>query len=398
MADALVYVPAIGFRPGGTLTLHAPAEKTRGDTRIRVVAAAAAPGRVDVLIEWRTNYDRDADCPPLAAALMSQSAPDRTFTARIVVDATILPATRIERRACSFGSAPAPPPRHMVQATQALTFPALPQTDRPVELRIGTGAEEWPVPLDLGAHEITAIPLAAESRRGDVIVGLSAVALRDREVVVEMLVTSPRRIRAIGAPLPEPALFIRDSEQTRQERRSEIRRVLGGAAAPIILETDSGETFEEIGRTVTPGWYETATREPAAYRCAVVFERPEAFKRGTLVVPYVDLMDLEPAVDVDLRAAPVDLAIGEHRFRLISAEPYGDERRLALEIPPSTASPRFIEPARVGAAGSSEFSFGGSARDGTRWMAVKVADPPVVTFRGVVLRVEGPWRLDFQAV
>jgi len=28
------------------------------------------------------------------------------------------------------------------------------------------------------------------------------------------------------------------------------------------------------------------------------------------------------------------------------------------------------------------------------WMTTRVDDPPIVTFQGVVLRVEGPWRLE----
>jgi hypothetical protein len=48
----LVFVPTTGFRPEGTRTLREPAETTADGTRLIVLAAAAAPDRTDLVIEW----------------------------------------------------------------------------------------------------------------------------------------------------------------------------------------------------------------------------------------------------------------------------------------------------------------------------------------------------------
>ncbi len=96
---------------------------------------------------------------------------------------------------------------------------------------------------------------------------------------------------------------------------------------------------------------------------------------------------------------PPDLELGEHRFRVVSAEPYSnDQRRVVLEITPS-ASPRFMHPARMHGAQANNFSWKPEPWTGhTVWIATAVGDPPIVTFTGAVLRVDGPMRLELPLV
>jgi len=70
-----------------------------------------------------------------------------------------------------------------------------------------------------------------------------------------------------------------------------------------------------------------------------------------------------------------------------------------LELPVSGATPRFVQPARVHGA-DPEFGWQRHVFDANApgrpaiWMATKVGDPPIVTFSGVVLRLDGPLQLD----
>ena len=128
-----------------------------------------------------------------------------------------------------------------------------------------------------------------------------------------------------------------------------------------------------------------------------MFDAPSAGgKVGTLLVPFIDLNDFEHSVTADLRDAPLDLALGQPRFRVIKAEPCGtDERRVELEAAASTAVPRFLHPARMQSTPSDSFSWGGAPEHGEAfWLAGRVGDPPIVTFHGAVLRVDGPWCLE----
>jgi hypothetical protein len=182
-----------------------------------------------------------------------------------------------------------------------------------------------------------------------------------------------------------------------------MRRVFGERSQPIVLEDDRGNRVEEVRRVYSQDPRQTVQGPPFVSGFMVVFDAPSTdAQSATLAVPFVEINDFRLSATADLRLAPLEVGLGEHRFRLVAVEPYGDDqRKIVIEIPPSIASPRFVQPARVQVSGS-EFSWERHeaeppARD-TIWMAAKVGDPPIVTFTGVVLRVDGPMRLEIPLV
>lgn len=383
-----VFVPLIGFRPAGTRVLREPAETTAHGTKLRVFAVAAAPDRTDALVEWERTGD-PATCPPDSQLLVySNTTPlDKGATATLVVGMRRLDALTMRRRASqvSHGS---------IGAIDAITFPPLPGDADIAELRIGEAAQEWRASFTVGPGEIMATALAAEVARDGIVVRATALSRYRDELIVELEVEGPSRIRQIGAPLLTGAGFASENDELRRVRRAELRRVIGDRARQIALEDDRGKRNEEIRRlfTLEP---QQAANGRFTTRFAVVFETPSAdAKSATVVVPFVDISDPEGSVTADLRNAPQDLDVGGHRFRVVSAEPNAKDHRLVIvEGMPSPRPPRFIHPAGMrGADGNAAFpnpSLGEQVSFGAT-----VADPPIVTFTGAVLRVDGPLRLE----
>jgi hypothetical protein len=130
-----------------------------------------------------------------------------------------------------------------------------------------------------------------------------------------------------------------------------------------------------------------------------MFDAPPAGSgAAALVVPFVELNDFGPSATVDLRDLPHDVELSHHRFRVAAVDSGSDQTRIRLELPPTPASPRFMQPARVHGA-DPEFGWQRQAASPSSegrdiWMTTKVGDPPIVTFTGVVLRVDGPLRVD----
>lgn len=386
----LVFVPTIGFWPSGTRTLRERAETMEDDTRLTVLAAAAAPDRTEVRVEWDRTGD-PVTCPPGSQILAPSDAPlDSSVTATLVIGTSRLDAITIARGGYHAS-------KEAIGAIQAITFPPLPDDAGGAELRVSEGAHEWRVPFTLELGGVVATPLAAEVERGGIVVRATALARRGDEVIVGLEVEGAQQIRQVGAPLPTPPVFSRYREEDVRARRQELRRVLSGRARPMTLEFDRGAPVEEVGRLFSHDPQQPTAGRPFISRFSVVFEAPIAdAKVATLLVPFVDLNDFEHSVTADLRDAPLDLALGQHRFRMVKAEPYGtDERRVELEATPSAALPRFLHPARMQRTPSDRFSWGGAPERGEAvWMATRVGDPPIVTFHGAVLRVDGPWRLE----
>ncbi len=115
----LVFDPFIGFRPARTRKLSERAETAEDDTRLMVLAVAAAPDRTDVVVEWERTGD-PATCPPDSQLLVhSNMAPlEKGLTAALVVGTSGLNAITMSRRAyhLSQGS---------IGAVDAITFPPL---------------------------------------------------------------------------------------------------------------------------------------------------------------------------------------------------------------------------------------------------------------------------------
>jgi hypothetical protein len=394
-SEGIVFVPTIGFRPSGTRTLRERAETTKAGTRLVVQAAAAAPEGTEIRVEWERTGD-PVTCRPDSRLLAPSRAPahaplDESVTATLVTASGRLEAITIAQRGYHMS-------HDAIGAIHEITFPPLPEDAGGAELRVSEGADEWRVPFTLERRGVVATPLTVEVEHGGIVVRATALVRRSDEVIVGLEVEAALQIRNVGAPLPTALAFISLREEDVRARRQEFRRVFSGPARPITLAFDRSDPVDEVGRlfSLDPP-QQAAAGQPFVSRFSVVFEAPNGdAKVATLRVPFVDLNDFEHSVTADLRDTPLDLALGPHRFRVVSAEPHGaDERRVQVEVTPSAASPRFLHPARMRTTPSDSFSWAGPPQDGAPvWMTTRVDDPPIVTFHGVVLRVEGPWRLE----
>ncbi len=361
-----------------------------------VLAGAAAPERADVVVEWELTGD-PATCPPDSQVLAhSNMRPlERGLTAELVVGASRIGATTMVRRAyhSSHGS---------IGAIDAISFPRLPTSTETAELCVSEGAREWRVGIGLVPGEVNATALAPEVARDGVAVRASAVAKYGDEVIVELEIEAARQIRRVGAPIPIPTRFSSTSEEDQRARMQEHRRVFGERSRPITLVDEHGGRTGEAWRLVSLEPQQSARGQPYVSRFIVAFGAPsaDAGKTATLVVPFVELNDLEPSVTVDLRDVPLDLDLGEHHFRVISAERDGpDKRTVVVKVAPSASSPRFTQPARMHGVDAKSFAWNLDPSPGdTISLSTVVGDPPIVTFTGAVLRVDGPLRLEIPLV
>ena len=396
----LVFVPSIGFRPAGTRVLRDPVETTADGTRLMVLAAAAAPDRTDVVIEWERLGD-PATCPPGSQLLMhSNFAPlEKGLTAALVGGATAHGANAMRRRRLSGG-------HQSIGAVDVITFPELPDDTESAELRITDGDTEWRVPLALVPGELNAMTLNVEVERGGIVARATAVTRNDNDVIFALEVAGPQQIRQAGAPIPSSGRFSSTSDEDHRERLQELRRVFGEQSRPIALEFDDGTRVEEVERLIS---FEPQHGAPGPHPCVsrfvVTFDAPSTdTRRATLVIPFVELNDFSSSATADLRELPLEVALAEHRFRVVAVERHGtDQRKITIALTPSTAAPRFVQPARLHGS-DPQFSWERHAVDANLpdsdaiWMATKVGDPPIVTFTGAVMRVDGPLRLELPLI
>jgi hypothetical protein len=388
-----VFVPDIGFRPPGTRVLETHQFAEAADaTKLRVRSVAASTESTDVFIEWEVRFDHAA-CPPLIAALASRRPMEESFRAELVGGGTQLTPRSMARGSYSIGDFDGT--RSTARATHALRFPPFPPTTDGSEFRIAVGEQQWCVSLPLVPARTTGVPLDVAQVREGISVRVTATTVRNDEVFVELEVATPLPLRQVAAALLAPSGYSTEDPEIRRARTQEMRRRLGHLEHPIVLEDERGVQVREHRRVTPPHHQSADDGPPYSYRFACGFEHlPAAGARYTVSVPFVDVSDFGPLATVDLSSLPVDVELGGHRFSVVATEPSGDEKSIVLEIPASESRPRFLHPARVrGVTG--EFSWGAVA-GGRFAMSTRVGDPPVVTFQGVALRVEGPWRLTFE--
>jgi hypothetical protein len=361
VAPQLVFVPLIGFRPEGTLVLRKRTDTTANGTRLIVHAAAAAPDRTDVVVEWERTGD-PATCPADSMLLThTNSRPlEHGLSVELLIGASRVSATRMARRAF-HASNPS------IGAIDEVTFGPLPAGTAAAELRVAEGEREWLAQLAFMSRDANASAVTAEVTHDEVAVRATAVA-RDR-----------------------------GRSRRQRTRKAEVRRVLGEHSRPITLEDDRGGRTEEGRRLFSQEPQQAMSGRLFVSRFVVAFEAPSAAaESATIVIPFIDLNDREPSAEADLRKVPVDVKLGEHRFRVISAEPIGmDQRQVVLKVTPSTSGPRFNQPVRMHGADDKNFAWNPYPAPGdTVSLTTTVGDPPIVTFTGAVLRVDGPLRLE----
>lgn len=389
----VVFVPLIGFRSARTRTLRERVETTEGGTGLVVHSIAAAPDRTDVVVEWQRIGD-PAVCPPDSKVLVhSNRQPlDNGLAAEIATGATSVQAASMFRRSYHMSLA-------AIGAIDALRFPALPANVDHAELRLREGTTEWRLPLFLQPGGVEARTVDAQLRRDGVTIRATAVCTFEDQLIVELEVEAPTQIRQVAGPIPSPQRYLDTSSEDHAARTAEMQRVFGDRAQPITLADDHGIQIVESRRLFSHDPQQAAPGTSFVSRFCVMFDVPAAGSAGTaLVVPFVELNDLGPSATVDLRHLPKDVELSQYRFRVAAIDPGPDQTKIRLELAPSPAAPRFMQPARVHGSGP-EFGWQrqsvGPSSDGREiWMATKVGDPPIVTFTGVVLRVDGPLRVD----
>jgi hypothetical protein len=389
LALPLVFVPLIGFRPAGTRMLREPAETIVDGTRLRVLGLAASPQRTELLIEWERAGD-PVVCPPGSQLLSYQArAPlDNGVTVELATGSTRLSAVTMVPRGYHASM-------QSIGAIHALTFPPTDDAGDERQLSVTENGNTWRVALGLQPSRVAATPLDARLEHEGIVLRATAVARDVDEVALAVEVEASRNVRQVGAPLPTSAIFADDSEELRRQRKAEFRRTLGDRARPITLEDDRGGRHEEVRRLLTFEPQRTDPGGPFIHRFAVIFETLGSDAHAaTLVIPFIDLSDPDGSVTADLRSAPLELAVGRHRFRVVSAEPIAKDHRLVIvEGRPSPWPPRFRHPAAARAADASSFPYPNPGLGEQVSFGVAVKDPPVVTFSGAVFRVDGPVRL-----
>lgn len=393
----LVYVPRIGFRPVGTAALTEPRQTFAHDTRLTLLAVAAATDRIDMVVEWERDPATCGPDPQVVAALRhSERRPLDRMTITLADGKDEVRAIASTRLAYAFGPE--------WKAAQTITFPAAAGALTQCELRVGQDGQNWRVPFSLGPAAPNARALTVQAERDGVAVRATALARYGAELVVALEAEAQKQIRQVGWPYPVMShVWSGDPEPDRQRAESArqfFSEHMGGQLAPITLEGDRGGPREEVRRLLSPEPQQGARGGPFISRFAVVFDAPDPEMRtAALVVPFVALNDPAHSVTVDLRDVPIEVALGAHRFRVVSTAAHGaDETKVTMDIPPSTGSPRFVQPRRMQGADPERVGWEGKPVEAGSadviWMATPVGDPPVVTFQGAVLRVDGPFRLD----
>jgi len=370
-----VFIPRIGVRAAGPRTLTEPRETFAHETRLTLLAVAAAVDRTDVVVEWeRDGATCTADTRLVAALRHDDHSPLDRMTIVLDTETSALRAIASWRPSFGYGE--------HIRAVQTSTFPSLGGDTFRSALHVREGAQEWRVPFTLEPADLNARALAVQVERDGVVVRATAVARSEDELVVALEAQATRSIRQVGWP----EFFSKES---------------AGRLAPITLEDDRGGRVEEVRRLFWMEPQQSAPDEPFFSRFSVVFEAPHTdVRRAVLVVPFVALNGPEHSVTVDLRDVPIDVALGEHRFRVVRTEAHGTEQqKVVMELPPPTANPRFVQPRQMRGADAKNVAWqsepvSAESAAGAIWMATPVGDPPVVTFSGVVLRVDGPFRLD----
>ncbi|MDP9252171.1 MAG: hypothetical protein M3O80_04120 [Chloroflexota bacterium] len=394
-ATSQVFVPTIGFRPATTRALVERAEVTEDGTRLIVRAVAAAPDKTEVLVEWERTVNPAIYAPGSQLLVHSNMAPlERGIAAALVVGATTLTAITMAQRAFHVS-------QQTIGAIHTITFAPLPEGVGDAALVVSENGEQWRVPLKLGPPDVAATPLAANVELDRIVIRTTAIARHEGDLIIQLEVVGERQILQVGAPLPSGGVrFSVDSEEDRRARRASIRQVMGGRERPITLEGDRGVRHEEIRRMFDLEGQQAGPGQPFINRFAVVFEGPVATARSaTLVVPFVDMSDPDGSVTADLRQVPLDVKVGSHLFHIQSAELIAhDRRRVIVEAKPSPWPPRFRHPAMMRGADPTESSWPNGGPGEQLMFDAAVGDPPIVTFKGTVFRVDGPMRLEIPLV
>jgi hypothetical protein len=279
-------------------------------------------------------------------------------------------------------------------AIREMGFPALPPRARDVELRVSDGQHVWRVPFAVVPGRMQATALTAVAEHDGITARATALAWQGAEPVIALEIQAAHPIGRVANPVNPPPIVPGG-------RKFKMPPGFTLGAEPIALIDDQGHRAEECRRLMPMQQPHSEVFDGKTYsqRTAVVFAAPSPDARtAELVVPFVEITThMDQSASADLRSLPLDLEIGGHQFRAIRTEDsmFGPgRRRILLEVPEAASTQNFVHPAWVRRDPPGSYSFGGAPERGEPvWMDCAVADPPIVTFHGAVIRIDGPWRL-----
>jgi len=156
----------------------------------------------------------------------------------------------------------------------------------------------------------------------------------------------------------------------------------------------------------TRGWAAHLAKSPTSCpggaftsRFSVMFEAPGTeMKHATLVIPFVELNDFAPSTTVTYAQRRWMLSSADITSRRRGRAVRDDQRRIVLELRSPGRHLASCSPRVHGA--DPEFGWQRHAFDANApgrpadLDATKCRDPPIVTFTGVVLRLDGPLELE----
>ncbi|HET8569242.1 MAG TPA: hypothetical protein VFM93_09675 [Candidatus Limnocylindria bacterium] len=412
LASELVFVPEIGFRPAGTRVLLERAQTMHDDAVVTIMSVAASPERTDVMVQWESHRDANVACATPVPTPSTTVFSDQVASAKVFVPGTdraepaptpwttaladqvasaklVVPGTDFAEPATNLGGGTRAFMTRRGWSVRTVSFPPLPAGTTGAEVHISNGETEWRVPFRICLGRVRASATHAETELHGITLRITAATRRGEEVVLDLEAQASNenlRLGSIGAsppPLLPPGV-------------TPARNWSPGASA-LVLEDDGGRKVYERARIRPHEASLPATGAPrTTQRFASVF-RPvdpdaDSFK---LIVPEVEVNQLEGATEVDLRSLPVDVDIAGQRFRVARVEPSqlgAPMRRLVIEIPPTEGPRRFARPLSIRGLRVAGGGYAwGQDLDGTLWMETAVDEPPVVMFSGVSFKFEGPW-------
>jgi hypothetical protein len=384
IAEQIVFVPELGFRPADTRVLPEPAAATLAGTTVTILAVAAGPGQTDVVVEWAPPELPEG--PDNWVLWIDRSGvhqrPPPELDTLLVVGSKHHAPNRIEHRFRS-GSG---------YDLRELTFPPLGGGVEGAELRVVRADQEWRVPFTLAPSDFRgAAALCAMDHEG-ISLRATAVARRGNRIVIDVdgRTGDPRAhvstLGRDGGPGAFPARLTKTPPRK--------------PAFPVVLEDGQGRQSPELSRmrhiSRTP---DLTSVDNWPLRISSIFEWPDEIPASLrLRVPCVVIGERAEAVVVDLRALPAEIQLGGHRLRVLRAEPSPEDpprTRIVFQAFEPAGARHFLGPGSLIARGMpADLSKRGEPDEQQLvWIDTIVPDEPIVTLRGAVVRIDGPWIL-----
>jgi hypothetical protein len=380
----MVFVPEIGFRPASTRVLREPAETLARDTSVTIVAAAAGPDQTDVLVEWDPPEATGEDAKWLIKIDRRgvYERPALELATTLVVGGERHAPLRTEHR---FRSASGYDLRELV-------FPPILPGPVDAQLEVVHAEQVWSVPLHLVPGDFTGDARRTAVEHEGITITVTAAARHEGRVVVSLLAASGQpgvlvsTIGTGGGPGKFPAKLKMPSSRAKP-------------AHPIVLHDDGARRYEEVVRMRPSARAQEADATGSwPLRITSIFDVASDARSFVLTVPCVVVAEPAPPVVVDLRSLPHDFELGSHRLRALAtgvSPDHPSSTRITFQLLDPKGPRQLLGPGRLLAQGvQTDMSFRGAPDEHQIfWMDTDLPDAQIVTLKGALVRVDGPWRL-----